>query len=566
MGPLLSGHTTSALVQYQDLSLGALSLTCADIRNLVLCTLAGYLSWVKKESHVKIECLDAFSATGLMGLTWKRYFQDLVKVTLCDNNETAVACIRENCKLNQIASVTEQPKEEVFDSLTPTSQSLGMSKIIGTADNVGVGLQGRDPPMGASSGVDDSDSVTADGDASEVEVVHSDINVLLHQRGFDFVHLDPYGSPVYYLDAAFRNIRNDGVLTITATDVSALYGKCPQVTLRSYSGTSMKNEYTKELAARLILAAVVRAAARCNKGVKVLVTAAAEHFIFTAVHVYRGTTFADQCLSKIQKVLHCQMCEERTFIPRSPAPLEKPCSLLSCKCSEEITGRTAVVVGPVWSGDLYDESFLNAMLDETRRMKLNDGRLISMLQTMRSEARCSGIDAPCRTTTASSTTPPKTNQESDTQQCHEKTNVCDTSNVGEFAPVRDVTNKSDGGILENVPIDGAAAVAEQMKPLVNENRQVKRCASEEAAGLRKKRREEFNVEPTMPAFFYNLHRHSLKAGNLLRVERVIHSLQAEGYLASRTHFDARAVRTNATLCQLKQVMEKSRDISETCQS
>lgn len=69
-----------------------------------------------------------------------------------------------------------------------------------------------------------------------------------------------------------------------------------------------------------------RAAARCNKGVKVLVTAVVEHFVFTAVHIYRGSRFADKCAASIKKVLHCQLCEERTFLPNTCTPLGKICT------------------------------------------------------------------------------------------------------------------------------------------------------------------------------------------------------------------------------------------------
>ena len=61
-----------------------------------------------------------------------------------------------------------------------------------------------------------------------------------------------------YLDAAFRNIYNKGLMVITSTDVSAIYGKCPQVTQRSYGAYTQKNDYYKEMAARVVLAAVAR--------------------------------------------------------------------------------------------------------------------------------------------------------------------------------------------------------------------------------------------------------------------------------------------------------------------
>ena len=73
-----------------------------------------------------------------------------------------------------------------------------------------------------------------------------------------FRHLDPFGSPVQYLDAAFRNIYHGGMLVITATDVAALFGKCPVVTERNYSAHSRRTDYTKEVAVRILLAEAAR--------------------------------------------------------------------------------------------------------------------------------------------------------------------------------------------------------------------------------------------------------------------------------------------------------------------
>ena len=71
-------------------------------------------------------------------------------------------------------------------------------------------------------------------------------------------HLDPYGTTVQFLDAAFRNIYNTGVMVITSTDIASLYGKCPQVTLRNYSAYTLKTDYNKEVAARIVLAVAAR--------------------------------------------------------------------------------------------------------------------------------------------------------------------------------------------------------------------------------------------------------------------------------------------------------------------
>lgn len=74
----------------------------------------------------------------------------------------------------------------------------------------------------------------------------------------DFRHLDPFGTSVNYLDSAFRNIRNLGIVSVTSTDISSLYAKAQHVARRHYGCNIVRTEYYKELAARIVVAAVAR--------------------------------------------------------------------------------------------------------------------------------------------------------------------------------------------------------------------------------------------------------------------------------------------------------------------
>lgn len=62
------------------------------------------------------------------------------------------------------------------------------------------------------------------------------------------------------------------------------------------------------------LAFCCRAAARCNKGIEVLLAVALEHFVLVVVRVLRGPTQADESVKKLRKLVHCQWCEERVFL------------------------------------------------------------------------------------------------------------------------------------------------------------------------------------------------------------------------------------------------------------
>ena len=73
-------------------------------------------------------------------------------------------------------------------------------------------------------------------------------------------HLDPFGSIANFLDAAFRNVFNGGVIVATATDVASLYGTCPAPALRNYGARVARTDFIKEMAARVVVSALARSA------------------------------------------------------------------------------------------------------------------------------------------------------------------------------------------------------------------------------------------------------------------------------------------------------------------
>ena len=57
-----------------------------------------------------------------------------------------------------------------------------------------------------------------------------------------------------------------------------------------------------------------------------------------------------------------------------------------------------------------------------------------------------------------------------------------------------------------------------------------------------------------PPFYFNLHKHCPKGPKMVRAAKIVSYLQKSGYRASRTHFDSLAVRTNASLTELRNIV------------
>ncbi|XP_027229225.2 TRMT1-like protein [Penaeus vannamei] len=346
-----------------------------------------------------------------------------------------------------------------------------------------------------------------------VEVTTEDVSVLLHKRTFDFIFLDCYGSSVPYLDAAFRNVPKNGILAITSTDDAALYGKAADVTMRNYGGYVVKTSYAKELAGRLVLASVIRAAAKCNKGIEVVCCVALKSFITVIVRVLRGPAAANKCVRKIRRVIHCCLCEDRAFYPQTVYPLEQPYSLLSCDCRSRSAGKLAVELGPVWCDEIFDPVFCQAMLRQANNLQFPH-KVTSLLQTICSEASCSSQ--------------PSTD-----------------SGTG-------------GGDKENTLTEG---LEKSMVSLPEEEEeeeealQVTFQEGEEGEGERIPKRMKMDHSVLRsPPFYFNLHRHSPKGHDLGKINKVVEYLHRANHKASRTHFDPEAVRTNITLVEFTSLL------------
>ncbi|NWU14324.1 TRM1L protein, partial [Cephalopterus ornatus] len=429
-------------------------------RQLIFCALA-----VLAEERKPIECLDAFGATGIMGLQWAKHLRSSVKVTINDCNENSVKIIKENCHLNK------------------------MKVKLNTKEG-------------------DSDGTAGDGEENTdtIEVTKMDANVIMHLRSFDFIHLDPFGTSVNYLDSAFRNVRNLGIVSLTSTDISSLYAKAQHVALRHYGCNIVRTEYYKELAARIVIAAVTRAAARCNKGIEVLLAVALEHFVLVVVRVLRGPSTADNSAKKIRYLIHCQWCEERIFQKEGNMLEENPYQQLPCDCHGSMPGRTAVVLGPLWSGSLFNTGFLRRMLLEAVQYGLDEAQ--PLLKTLVCEAECTTLK-------------------------HFSTHGPGDENKQEECGVYIKTSNASA---ESYVVPG------------------KRKGEEVIRRAAKRQRAEHSAEH--PAFYYNVHRHSIRGMNMPKLNKFLNYLSEAGYRVSRTHFDPMGVRTNAPLAQFKTVLMK----------
>jgi tRNA (guanine26-N2/guanine27-N2)-dimethyltransferase len=165
---------------------------------------------------------------------------------------------------------------------------------------------------------------------------------------FDFIDIDPYGSPARFFTGAATRTSTGGVVAATATDVAALCGVYPDACVRRYGAAPLHNEWMKETAARILLGAAARKAGAAERAIEPLATLAAEHFIRVIFRVLKGKAAGDRAAGHLG------------FLKVDPAgkaaPRAVPFAPLM-KDPEALAGF-GPVAGPLWIGPLHDPALL----------------------------------------------------------------------------------------------------------------------------------------------------------------------------------------------------------------
>jgi tRNA (guanine26-N2/guanine27-N2)-dimethyltransferase len=210
-------------------------------------------------------------------------------------------------------------------------------------------------------------------------VENKDANLLLSEhaaprRRFDAIDLDPFGSPVIFIDSAIRALRNHGLLALTATDMAPLCGVHPKACIRKYGGKPLRTEYCHELAVRLLAGCLANAAAKHGIGLQVVFSHRAEHYIRLYAVMGYGAGMSDWSLKNMGYVLHCFECFHRETL-EGLSTLEH-----SGRCAE--CNSKLSVGGPLWLGKIHDKSFCQLMEEGAKNKKLRNSKKIQKMLTL----------------------------------------------------------------------------------------------------------------------------------------------------------------------------------------
>jgi len=188
----------------------------------------------------------------------------------------------------------------------------------------------------------------------EMTITEEDANIVLRKNKFDFIDIDPFGSPVPFLDSAARSFPKEGFLAVTATDTAPLCGTYPKVCLRRYGIKSFKSDYYNEMGIRILISSMIRAFAKYEKRFMPYLSYSRRHYFRVYGKIESGVKKVNDSLKEFGYMSHCFNCGWRA------KSLEKACPV--CGAKTEFC--------EVYLGKIQNKKFLNLLAKQLQKRML----------------------------------------------------------------------------------------------------------------------------------------------------------------------------------------------------
>ncbi|HOI18350.1 MAG TPA: tRNA (guanine(10)-N(2))-dimethyltransferase [Candidatus Woesearchaeota archaeon] len=180
----------------------------------------------------------------------------------------------------------------------------------------------------------------------------------IQKISFDYIDIDPFGSPIYFIESAVRKLKSDGILAITATDTSSLCGSYPKVCLRRYGSKPIRNELMYETGIRILISAVQKIAMKYDLALIPVLSYSKDHYMRIYFKSQKSKKECDEILN-LHKYLHFNPISLEFFVDNS---------------NQNKDHQTA---GPLWLGQLNNTLLLQKMHDLAK--EYNDQKLLNFI-------------------------------------------------------------------------------------------------------------------------------------------------------------------------------------------
>ncbi len=185
----------------------------------------------------------------------------------------------------------------------------------------------------------------------KIIIDNEDANLfLLKSTGFDYIDIDPFGSPNFLLNNAIIRLARNGILAVTATDTSALCGTFPKACIRKYWAVPKKDAIMHETGLRILIRKIQLVAAQYDKALIPIFSYSKEHYMRVFLKNDKGKNKVDGILKQHGKFNDA---------------------------------------GPVWLGNLWDRKLASKIYNNAFKNEIfgKNRELIKFLKTIKEESK-----------------------------------------------------------------------------------------------------------------------------------------------------------------------------------
>ncbi len=239
-----------------------------------------FLNSIERKTKKPLRCLDLLSASGIRALRIKAETPN-VEVTANDFNQKAVKTIKRNAKSNKL----------------------------------------------------------------KIKIENKEAHVLLTElNSYDFIDIDPFGTPVPFLDAAIKRLSPHAYLAVTATDTSALCGTYEYACRRKYQAKPLRNEFMHETAIRILIKKVQEVASQYDIALTPVFSHSSNHYVRVYFKKDVGAKKADKIIREQGYIFYnWKTCERKIHFDLSSKP------------------KNWDYAGVLWLGQLWDKNLVLKM-------------------------------------------------------------------------------------------------------------------------------------------------------------------------------------------------------------
>ncbi|MBI5392648.1 tRNA (guanine(10)-N(2))-dimethyltransferase [Candidatus Woesearchaeota archaeon] len=225
----------------------------------------------------------------------------------------------------------------------------------------------------------------------KITVSCNDANkALLDGKGFDYIDIDPFGSPNPFIDSSIKRLARDGILAVTATDTSALAGTFENACKRKYWAKPMRNELMHEIGIRILIRKAQLIASQYEKALTPILSYSAQHYMRIFFVCEKGKEKADAINKQHKYVLCCNKCMkiDINHFNNIDCKVDSKTDSRNDDSKNDDCNQQMQYAGPCWVGEINKQETVKAILDNVMRNKLykEETELLKLLQLIKEES------------------------------------------------------------------------------------------------------------------------------------------------------------------------------------